>query len=82
MLNKQIVEDLSNKIRDIYKSAPTADFEKNFHALLQGAFTKLELVSREEFDIQADLLRVAREKLQSLEVRVAELEALLQKNNK
>ena len=82
MLNKQKIEELSNKIREFYKNAPTADFEKNFHALLQGAFTKLELVSRDEFDIQAELLRVAREKLHALELRVAELEDLLQKNNK
>jgi len=82
MLNKQKIEDLSNKIRDIYQNSPATDFEKNFHALLQGAFTKLELVSREEFDIQADLLRVTREKLHALEARVTELEDVLQKNNK
>ena len=82
MINKQKIEDLSNKIRDVYQNSPAVDFEKNFHALLQGAFTKLELVSRDEFDIQADLLRVAREKLNALEAKVAELEFLLQKNNK
>lgn len=82
MLNKQVIEDLSKKINDLYKNAPTADMEKNFRALLQGAFTKLELVSRDEFDVQADLLRLTREKLQSLEQRLNELEEMLQKNNK
>lgn len=82
MLNTQFFEDLSNKIREITKSSPAGDLEKNLRALLQGAFTKLELVSREEFDVQAELLRRTRQKLEMLEAKQAELEALLQKNNK
>ena len=82
MLNSQFLEDLSNKIREITKSSPAGDLEKNLRALLQGAFTKLELVSREEFDVQAELLRVTRQKLEKLEAKQAELEALLQKYNK
>ncbi|MDZ4097414.1 MAG: accessory factor UbiK family protein [Methylophilaceae bacterium] len=81
-MNTQILEDLSNKIRELASSPPASDVEKNVRALLQGAFTKLELVNREEFDVQADLLRHTREKLARLEVRVNELESLLQKNNK
>jgi BMFP domain-containing protein YqiC len=82
MINTQFFEDLSNRIREITKSSPAADMEKNLRALLQGAFTKLELVSREEFDVQADLLRRTRQKLEMLEAKQAELEDLLQKNNK
>jgi BMFP domain-containing protein YqiC len=82
MINTQFFEDLSNRIREITKSSPAADMEKNIRALLQGAFTKLELVSREEFDVQADLLRRTRQKLELLEAKQAELEDLLQKNNK
>ena len=82
MINTQFFEDLSSKIRDITKSSPAGDLEKNLRALLQGAFTKLELVSREEFDVQAELLRRTRQKLEMLEAKQAELEALLQKNNK
>jgi BMFP domain-containing protein YqiC len=82
MINTQFFEDLSSRIRDITKSTPAADMEKNLRALLQGAFTKLELVSREEFDVQADLLRRTRQKLELLEAKQAELEDLLQKNNK
>lgn len=81
-MNTQILEDLSNKIRELVNSSPAADVEKNIRALLQGAFTKLELVNREEFDVQADLLRHTREKLAQLEIRVNELESLLHKNNK
>jgi BMFP domain-containing protein YqiC len=82
MLNKRYLDDLSIKIRDLAKSGPVGDIENNFRALLQGAFTKLALVSREEFDVQADLMRVTREKLQNLESKLSHLEEMLQKNNK
>lgn len=82
MINTQVLDDLSRKIREMAASGPAADAEKNLRALLQGVFTKLELVNREEFDVQADLLRRTREKLTQLENRLSELEVLLQKNNK
>ncbi|MDP2247332.1 MAG: accessory factor UbiK family protein [Nitrosomonadales bacterium] len=81
-MNTQILEDLSIKIRELASSSPAADAEKNLRALLQGAFTKLELVNREEFDVQADLLRHTKEMLSQLEIRLNELESVLQKNNK
>jgi BMFP domain-containing protein YqiC len=87
-MNTAFLNDLSLKIKEISKSSPLGDLEKNVNALLQGAFTKLELVSREEFDVQADLLRVARQqlgeaqqKLEKMEQRMTELEVLLQKTN-
>ena len=82
MQNKQFFEDLSNKIRDLAQNSPLADLDKNFHALLQGALTKMDLVTKEEFDVQADVLRLTRQKLELLETKIAELETLLQKNNK
>jgi ubiquinone biosynthesis accessory factor UbiK len=75
MFNSQAINDLSNKINEIIKSSPLADAEKNINALIQGVFTKMELVSREEFDIQAEVLRNTREKLVQLEAKLAELEA-------
>jgi ubiquinone biosynthesis accessory factor UbiK len=74
MFNSQVLNDLSNKINEIIKSSPLADMEKNINALIQGAFTKMELVSREEFDVQTEVLRNAREKLLKLEAKLAELE--------
>ena len=59
------------------KSSPLADVEKNINALIKSAFTKMELVSREEFDVQAEVLRNAREKLVLLEAKLAELEEKL-----
>lgn len=80
-MKTQIFEELSIKIKELVDSSPVADTEKNLRALLQGAFTKLELVNREEFDVQADLLRHTKEKLIQLENRLNDLESVLQKNN-
>ena len=81
MINTQFIEDLSSKIRELAKDSPAADMEKNFRALLQGVFTKLELVSREEFDIQADVLRHTREKLDLLQAKLTKIESMLRKSN-
>lgn len=70
MLNNPILNDLSIKIRDLAASSPIGDFEDNINALLRGAFTKLELVTREEFDVQADLLRVTRQKLDEMSAKL------------
>lgn len=77
MLNNPFLEELSRRINEIIKSSPAPDVEKNVRALLQSIFTKLELISREEFDIQAEVLRNTRKKLEVLEARVASLESEL-----
>lgn len=77
MLNTQKIEEISNKIKEIIKSSPLADVDKNIHALIQGIFTKMELVSREEFDVQAEVLRNTRAKLELLEEKLKTLEAQL-----
>ena len=74
MFNSSFINDLSNKTRELVKNSPLDDMDKNIHALIQGAFTKLELISREEFDVQAEVLRNTRDKLASLEAKLAELE--------
>lgn len=73
-MNMQFVEDLSSKLRATLSKSPAGDLEKNIHALLQSAFTKLALVSREEFDVQAEVLRKTREKLDAIEKQLSELE--------
>lgn len=77
MLKKDEIEKLSNKIREIVNDSPLGDAEKNIYALIQGAFTKTGLISREEFDVQAEVLRNTREQLTLCEERLAELESLL-----
>ena len=75
MFTQDKIGEISNKIRDMLKDSPVADLEKNINALLKGAFTKMELVTREEFDIQAEVLRNTRQKLEDLEAKLASLEA-------
>ena len=77
MLNAKIIEDISNKLSAVANSSPAKDVEKNMRALLTQGFAKLDLVTREEFDVQVQVLARTREKLTALEARVAELEAQL-----
>ena len=74
MLDPKVFEDLSARLSSLIAGSPAADLEKNARALLSGFFAKLDLVSREEFDIQAQVLQRTREKLKALEERVARLE--------
>jgi BMFP domain-containing protein YqiC len=73
-MNMQFIEDLSSKLREALSKSPAGDLEKNIHALLQSAFTKLALVSREEFDVQTEVLRKTQEKLNTLEKQLSTLE--------
>ena len=75
MLNARIIEEISSKISQMLASTPAADLEKNLNALLRGVFTKLELVTREEFDVQTQVLQRTRAQLEVLEKRLAELES-------
>lgn len=75
MLNAKFIEEISSRLSAAANSSPAKDLEKNMRALLAQGFAKLDLVSREEFDVQAQVLARTREKLTALEARVAELEA-------
>ena len=73
-MNMHLLEDLSSKLRETLSKSPAGDLERNIHALLQSAFTKLALVSREEFDVQTEVLRKTIEKLDAIEKQLSELE--------
>ena len=75
MLNNEKLSELSNKIREIVKDSPLPDIEKNIDALLKSMFTKMELVTREEFDVQTEVLKRIRQKLEELEKKLSEIEA-------
>ena len=75
MLNNEKLTEISNKIRQIVKDSPLPDIEKNIDALLKGMFTKMELVTREEFDVQTEVLKRTRQKLEDLEKKLSEIEA-------
>lgn len=53
----------------------TADFEKNFRAALQSALTRMNVVTREEFEVQSEVLARTRQKVTELEKKIADLEA-------
>ncbi len=73
-MNMKLLEELSSKLRDTLQKSPVGDLDKNIHALLRSTFTKLELVSREEFEVQTEVLRRTREKLEALEKKLNDLE--------
>ena len=75
MLNNEKLKEISNKIREIVKDSPLPDIEKNIDALLKGMFTKMELVTREEFDVQTEVLKRTRQKLEELEKKLFKIEA-------
>jgi BMFP domain-containing protein YqiC len=74
MLNPKLFEEMTAKLSELAATGPAKDVEKNARALLSSLFSRLDLVTREEFDVQADVLARTREKLTALEARVAELE--------
>jgi len=74
MLKDKLFDEIANKISDVIAASPAKDVEKNVRAMMASAFTKLDLVTREEFEIQQDVLVKTREKLAELENRIALLE--------
>ena len=74
MKNLEFIENLSSKLKEAVEKSPVGDLEKNINALLQSAFTKMMLVSREEFDVQTEVLQRTREKLEALEKKLSNLE--------
>lgn len=77
MANPKILDDIGSKVSELLASSPAKDIEKNARALLTSGLSKLDLVTRDEFDIQREVLTRTREKLADLEKRVALLEAEL-----
>jgi ubiquinone biosynthesis accessory factor UbiK len=75
MFSEKVVQDMSARISAALASNPARDVEKNVRALLASALSRLDLVTREEFDLQTELLRRTRERLDQLAARVTELEA-------
>lgn len=68
-------EDIQTKIQQAIENSPAKDIEKNVKAMMSQGFSKLDLVTREEFDVQTQVLAKTRAKLDALELRVAQLEA-------
>ena len=74
MLDPKTLEELGSKMTNLLANSPARDLEKNAKAVVSGFLAKLDLVTREEFDIQTQVLARTREKLKELEARVEALE--------
>lgn len=77
MEKSNFINDMQNKINQVLENSPAKDIEKNVKAMMTQGFSKLDLVTREEFDVQAQVLANTRAKLEALEAQVAMLEAQL-----
>ena len=75
MLNPKLLDEISARFSEVIAASPVKDLQKNARALLASSFARLDLVTREEFDVQLGVLARTREKLTALEARVAVLEA-------
>jgi len=80
VVNEKLIDDISGRIKEVMARTPAADIERNMRAMLNSMFTRLDLVTREEFDIQSAVLARTREKLSALEARLAELEKAVKPN--
>lgn len=74
MITQKFGEEIGARINEVLAASPARDIEKNLKAALTGWLGRLDLVTREEFDVQAQVLARTREKLQELETRLARLE--------
>lgn len=81
MKNPDFLKDLCNRLAEALPESikgAKEDVRKNFHAVLQNAFTKLDLVTREEYEAQTKVLQRTRQKIEMLEEHVKKLEKLLE----
>jgi len=74
MLGEKVFDDISARVAAAMAASPVRDAEKNVRVLLRGALDRLDVVSREDFELQVALLARTREKLDALEERLASLE--------
>ncbi|MVW70597.1 MULTISPECIES: accessory factor UbiK family protein [unclassified Bordetella] len=74
MNRNQWIEDLQKNVSDLIARSPAADLERNVKAVMSQAFTRMDLITREEFDVQTDLLARARERVDQLAAQVQLLE--------
>jgi len=79
MMTPAFLNELSARLKTLIENSPVPDLDRNVRAFVTGTFAKMDLVTREEFDIQKAVLARTREKLAALEARLAELEGTEQR---
>lgn len=84
MIDPKIIDDLTRRLAGMVPEGARTlqqDLEKNFRASLNSTFSRLDLVTREELEVQQAVLAKTREKIERLEARIRELEALLREQD-
>ena len=74
MLDPRMFEDFTQRVSSLIANSPAADIEKNVRSMMGSFFSKLDLVTREEFDTQANVLARTRQLVEQLTARLDELE--------
>jgi BMFP domain-containing protein YqiC len=82
MLNPKVLDEFAARFAEMLVSSPAKDVGKNARALFSGLVARLDLVTRQEFEVQQEVLARTREKLAALEARVATLEARSEPNRR
>jgi BMFP domain-containing protein YqiC len=70
MEKQNFIHDFQQKVLEMFRASPAADLERNLKALMGQTFSRLDLVTREEFDVQVELLRALRQRVEALEERL------------
>ncbi len=70
----RMVDEIGDRLRQVFEASPAKDVEKNVRAVLANVFSRLDLVTREEFDVQREVLLRTRERLAELEQKIAVME--------
>jgi len=74
MDRNRIVDEIGDRLRQVLEASPAKDLERNVRAVLTSMFSRLDLVTREEFDVQREVLLRTRERLAELEQKISALE--------
>jgi hypothetical protein len=74
MAATRFIDELAARVNELAATSPARDVERNLRALLSAGLARLDVVTREEFDVQAKLLARTAARLAALEARLAELE--------
>ena len=77
MNRTQWMEDFQKNVSELIAKSPAADIERNVRSMMTQAFTRMDLVTREEFDVQADMLARARTKVDQLSEQLRQLQSRL-----
>lgn len=70
------IDDLLSRLSAVFQSTPAADLQRNLRAVLEQGIQRLDLVSREELENQQRWVASMRERIEALEARLAQLEAV------